>query len=452
MRMPCQPPRRPRTSRSALVIAGTVGLALVACAPGGDVPAAESAGPVSTELSGEPVELTMVVESTAPVWKALAEEFERQHPQVTVEVRQDEMQVLVQNAPRLLAGDDPPDLIHLSPEPDLVRDGLLTDLDDYAAAYGWDELPASHLDPMRIDADAGRAGTGSLYGIGLLFGVHGIYYNEELAARIGMTAPPETLAEFEGLLADAAEAGIQPIVQANVGGIAMFPLQTLLNQHMDQDELADWIYNAPDATIQTDGAVEAAAQLQDWANQGYLSPDANAVDYTTMLGRFTAGEALFLVLGDWEAANLDGAMGTNVGFFAAPPLEEGGRHVAVAGPAAFVVAANSDHPDEAAYFLDWAQTDPAARQLIVDIAGSFPGGSPDLSAPRIDPDSVLVDTQRAFEAISAYDGAVPVLSDATPGMFVSTLGPELQLLLAGRSTPEQFIARIQAGYEEDLGR
>ena len=54
--------------------------------------------------------------------------------------------------PRLLAGDNPPDLIRLPTMVDLVRDGLLLDLEPYVEAFGWDQWPASLL----ITAARGR--------------------------------------------------------------------------------------------------------------------------------------------------------------------------------------------------------------------------------------------------------------------------------------------------------
>ena len=45
--------------------------------------------------------------------------------------------------PRLLSGDNPPDLIRLPSMVSLVKDGLLKNLDDYATAFGWDKWPAA---------------------------------------------------------------------------------------------------------------------------------------------------------------------------------------------------------------------------------------------------------------------------------------------------------------------
>ena len=70
-----------------------------------------------------------------------------------------------------------------------------------------------------------------LYAAGLNYSMTGVFYNKELAAQIGMTEPPETLAEFEALLAKAKDAGLQPIMQWNAaasGGGLAFPLQNLM--------------------------------------------------------------------------------------------------------------------------------------------------------------------------------------------------------------------------------
>ena len=107
--------------------------------------------------------------------------------------------------------------------------GLLMNLDDYAAQFGWDEWPVPQLNQNRV-AEDGTRGSGSLYAMGLNYSLTGIYYNREQAEQIGMTEPPATLAEFEELLAAAKEAGLQPIMQwgsAQSGMGLAFPLQAL---------------------------------------------------------------------------------------------------------------------------------------------------------------------------------------------------------------------------------
>jgi raffinose/stachyose/melibiose transport system substrate-binding protein len=44
------------------------------------------------------------------------------------------------------------------------------------------------------------------------------------------------------------------------------------------------------------------------------------------------------------------------------------------------------------------------------------------------------------------------MADATASINVNTLVPQTQLLLAGRTSPSAYAAKIQADYESDLGR
>ena len=48
----------------------------------------------------------------------------------------------------------------------LVKDGLLKNLDGYAAGFGWDKWPAAQLAQNRVAAD-GTRGSEFLYAMGL---------------------------------------------------------------------------------------------------------------------------------------------------------------------------------------------------------------------------------------------------------------------------------------------
>ena len=62
--------------------------------------------------------------------------------------------------PRLLSGDNPPDLIRLPSMVALVKDGLLLNLDPYATAFGWDKWPAALLAQNRVGSDGDRVAPG----------------------------------------------------------------------------------------------------------------------------------------------------------------------------------------------------------------------------------------------------------------------------------------------------
>ena len=59
-------------------------------------------------------------ETGFPLAKALADEFTKQFPNVTLDIREDQFTVIMENRPRVLAGDNAPDLIRL---PDDHRPG-----------------------------------------------------------------------------------------------------------------------------------------------------------------------------------------------------------------------------------------------------------------------------------------------------------------------------------------
>ncbi|WP_433268512.1 ABC transporter substrate-binding protein [Micromonospora vinacea] len=443
-------PRR-RTVLLASLLA--VGMTATACsAPGEDRSSTQkSDAAVKTELGTDPITLEMYAETGFPLAKALADEFSKQHSNVKFNVREDQFTVIVENAPRVMASDNSPDIIRLPTMVDLVKDDLLKNLDPYFTAYGWDKFPASQLMQLRVGENT--RGTGSLYGMGLGYSVTGVFYNKKLASQIGMTQPPATVAEFEELLAKAKTGGVQPIMQfnKNTAGIN-FPHQALQNQFGDPTQVADWIFQKPGATFDTPAALKATQTIQKWAQAGYFTKDANALDYAGMVGEFQKGNGLFMFNGDWESANLDKSMPGNVGFFLFPTESPGGKHVAMSAPNTFGVSAKAKNPDAAAYFLNWVHTNAKAREISVTVGGSSPGGPSDLPVPSAAPNTVLAETLKASQQLGAENGAVDFTANATGGIFAAAITPEMQKLIAGQQTPEGYVKAVQAEYQKELSR
>ncbi|MFI6069746.1 ABC transporter substrate-binding protein [Micromonospora sp. NPDC051227] len=443
-------PRR-RTVLLASLLA--VGMTATACSALGEDRSStqKSDAAVKTELGTDPITLDLYAETGFPLAKALADEFSKQHSNVKFNIREDQFTVIVENAPRVMASDNSPDIIRLPTMVDLVKDDLLKNLDPYFTAYGWDKFPASQLMQLRVGENT--RGTGSLYGMGLGYSVTGVFYNKKLASQIGMTQPPATVAEFEELLAKAKTGGVQPIMQfnKNTAGIN-FPHQALQNQFGDPTQVADWIFQKPGATFDTPAALKATQTIQKWAQAGYFTKDANALDYAGMVGEFQKGNGLFMFNGDWESANLDKSMPGNVGFFLFPTESPGGKHVAMSAPNTFGVSAKAKNPDAAAYFLNWVHTNAKAREISVTVGGSSPGGPSDLPVPSAAPNTVLAETLKASQQLGAENGAVDFTANATGGIFAAAITPEMQKLIAGQQTPEGYVKAVQAEYQKELSR
>ena len=401
----------------------------------------------------DPVVLNSYFETGFPLPSDLAAEFTKQFPNVTFDIKEDQFANLMENSPRILSEPDAPDLIRLPSMSDLVANDLLLNLDPYFDAFGWDAFPASQLVQLRVEEGGRPRGTGSLYAMGLNYSMTGVFYNKELAAQIGMTEPPKTLAELDALMQKAKDADVLPIMQWNkgTGGFA-FPLQNLMGSYGPPEPINDWIFQKEGATIDTADNLKAAEHLMDWIEAGYFPTDANAIEYFQMMSRYMGGEGLFMFNGDWESGNFDANAAGKFGFFVMPSLEEGGRHASMSAPLTFGIGANANNADCAAFFLNWVATNEEARAINVAVGGSNPGGPADLPIPPVDPGSVTEASLAAGQILAQDNGAMDFIANATGAIFAAGWTPELQKMVGGQQNPEGLLDAVQEEYETQLSR
>ena len=430
------------TSRHALRILATLSVA----ASAGAAIAAPSCGT-------DPVVLNAYFETGFPLPTRLSEEFTKQFPNVTFDIKEDQFANMMENSPRILSEDNAPDLIRLPSLTDLVANNLLLNLDGYFTEFGWDKFPAGQLVQLRVEEGGRPRGTGSLYGMGLNYSMTGVFYNKALAEQIGMTEPPKTVAELDAYLAKAKEAGIQPIMQWNKGtaGLA-FPLQNLMGAYGAPEPINDWIFQKDGASINTPDALEAAEHLDGWIKAGYFPPDANAIEYFQMMSRFIGGEGLFMFNGDWESGNLDTNAKDKFGFFIMPSAEEGGRHASMSAPLSYGIGAKAAHADCAAFFLDWVATNEEARKINVAVGGSNPGGPANMAIPPVEPGSVTEQSLAAGAVLAQDNGAMDFIANATGAIFAAGWTPELQKMVGGQQTAAGLLEAVQEEYETQLSR
>jgi raffinose/stachyose/melibiose transport system substrate-binding protein len=400
----------------------------------------------------KPVTMEGYFETGFPLPIELTKEFTRQHPSVKWHIRQDQFAVITQNAPLSLSGPNPPDLMRLPQLSGLVKDHLMKNLDGYFKAYGWNKFPASQLMQMRMPANGRPRGVGSLWAMGLNYSMTGVFYNKTLAAKVGMTTTPKTLAQLDALLAKAKSAGVTPIVQFNGGetGGLLFPLQDLMGAYGSPVPINNWIFQKPGATIDTPSNLKAIQHLQQWIQAGYFNSDANATDYFSMMSKFQHSDGLLIFDGDWESGNLDKQMPANVGFFLMPPATPGGKHAAMSAPLTFGIAAKAKHANCAAFFLNWVATNPKARRINVNVGGSNPGGPPSLAIPKVKPGSAIAQTLAAGNVIAKENGAMDFIANATGAIYAQSWTPAVQKLFAGQISPEDVLKTVQADYKKQV--
>ena len=429
-----------------------------AAPPSSAAPATSSAAPSSAaagpNCGTDPVKLNAYFETGFDLPFKLSDEFTKQFPNVTWDIKQDQFTNLMSSTPRLLSGDNPPDLIRLPSMVSLVKDGLLKNLDSYVTAFGWDKFPPAQLAQNRVAAD-GTRGSGSLYAAGLNYSLTGVFYSKKLAQQIGMTQPPTTVAEFEDLLAKAKTAGLLPIMAWNAtasGGGLAFPLQNLMAAYGPTDPINDWIFQKPDASIDTASNLTAAQHLEQWVKAGYFPKDANAIEYTDANARFGKGEGVFMFNGDWQNAGYDKDQPEGVGFFVFPSADSGGKLAAMSAPLTYGIAAKAKNADCAAAFFNWVATNDKARQIDVAVGGSNPGGPPDLPVPPAAAGSVTNETLSAGAQVSKDNGAMDFIANATGSIFAQGWTPELQKMVGGQQDAAGLLKAVQAEYQKELNR
>src|SRR5689334_4160985 len=175
-------------SRRALV-GITVGAALVAAAVAASVVPASASGKTDAAAAAKPgcgtgkVTMNAYVETGFAVPIDLMNLFHKQHPNVTWKIRQDAFATITQNAPLVLNGPNPPDIMRLPQVSGLVKDHLLKNLDGYFKAFHWNRFPPSQLSQVRMPPAGRPRGTGSLWAFGLNYSLTGVFYNKALAAK-----------------------------------------------------------------------------------------------------------------------------------------------------------------------------------------------------------------------------------------------------------------------------
>jgi raffinose/stachyose/melibiose transport system substrate-binding protein len=447
---------------SLLVLASML---LSACGAPATTPAPATAAPATVAPTAPPVAALPTCGTTPVVMNAyfetgfdipfkLAEEFTKQFPNVTWDIKSDQFANLITTTPQLLSSDNPPDLLRLPTMVTFAKDGLLMSLDKYATAFGWDKWPVPQLNQNRVSAD-GTRGSGTLYAMGLNYSLTGIFYNKKLATQIGMTQPPQTVAEFEALLAKAKAAGLQPIMEwgsAKSGMGLAFPLQNLMAAFGPVGPINDWIFQKKGATIDTPTNLIAAQHLEQWIKAGFFPPDINAIEYTDAASRFGKGEGVFTFNGDWQNAGYDKDMPGNVGFFLMPPAVAGAGPAAMSAPLTYGIAAKAKHADCAAFFFNWVATNDAARKIDVAIGGSNPGGPAGATMPAVAAGSVTNDTLAAGPVMGAAGNSMDFIANSTSSIFAQGWTPELQKMVGGQQDAAGLLKAVQAEYLRELAQ
>ena len=376
--------------------------------------------------------------------KRLNQAFQERYPNVTIKRVARSTEDLNKTLKLAVSGPNAPDVVQANQGRPvmgtLVKGGLLRPLDPYAEAFGWqDRYSSLLLDLNRFSSDGADFGSGNLYGLSQMGEIVGVFYN-----KTKVSEPPATLDEFEQSLADAKQQGDIPIQFGNLDGWpGIHEYETVLARTADKQQVRDFVFARDGASFDTPEFTAAAEKLREWADKGYFTPDFNGTGYDPAWQRFGKGKGRYLIAGTWLVADLQKAMGDDVGFMLLPGTEEGAEPVALGGESLpFAVTSKSEHPDVAAAYIDFITNSDAATVLAE--TGNLPAMPVDESAiPEGLPSEVFAEWTRLAEA----DGLIPYLDYATP-TFYDDITASIQELLAGKQDPAAFTSSVDGAFQK----
>jgi raffinose/stachyose/melibiose transport system substrate-binding protein len=284
-------------------------------------------------------------------------------------------------------------------------------------------------------------GTGSLYATPTArSSLIGLYYNKTILEKAGI-AVPKTLDDFEKACAQLKAAGQIPIafgsVQKDSATALLFSVQDLYGTAKN---IGDFVYSAGNVKMADTGITQAATTIKKWADSGYFSPNYQGLQYADALDQFMHGKGAFRFEYTGALPFTD-ADKQNYGYIQLPQANSS-KVVGTGSPSGNLsISTKSKNPDVAAAFLDYLANKQTA-QLAVD-RGYLPLLHSGLKTPTNNPE--FASEVKGQQALDANNGYVPYFDWSTPTML-DTLGGQLQLLLAGRATPQQLTDAGQKDY------
>lgn len=228
---------------------------------------------------------------------------------------------------------------HLAKLPELYDLGVVTALDDAAAAidFDWSQVNQNNLEACTID--------GNIYAVPLDTHPNVLYYNKDLLEGFlnddGTLTLPTGAEEFSAWLGE---------VQASLPeGKYAFSFPTTGDDpfrmwwgNYFQDGGAPIITSDLEITIDKEKTVEVLNYMKTWYDDGYIP--LNLEDY---IQYFTAGNAAICVGGVWNTYTVENVEGLNFGVTLLPQLFGGEGDFAIWGDShTFIVPVKDTHTDE----------------------------------------------------------------------------------------------------------
>jgi len=328
--------------------------------------------------------------------------------------------------------------------PEYAEAGVVLDLQEFLSQ---NEATDKALDDS---TKAAFQKDGMQYGLPYQSNVEGFFYHKKVFADNGMEAPVNgtTFEEFLTMAEALNAAGITPIAQGSTDTYAIWAFLAVLDRYGYSDYI-DAIL-AGEEKFNNPNLVACFEKLKQLGEASAFPSNMSTLSYFDAKEQFKAGNAALFDTGAWDCAELDEALGENVGFWWGPTFgdstykQERAMKVPSAPLCVNQAISQNEHTKAAVYaFLEFYYSEEAAQ---ITYAGSaFP--STNYSGIQVKEEqhalkAVLAALDEGWESPSAQPDLV-ISSSVQAQLYDSMLG-----VMLGNYEPEEALDKIdkQQGY------
>ncbi|MFC3502102.1 ABC transporter substrate-binding protein [Micromonospora krabiensis] len=425
-------------AKGALALFATTALLVAGCNGGG------SEEPAENELYKNPVTLTWWHNASQDgpgktYWEKVAKDFSALHPTVTIQIEAIETNQLQRTRlPAALLTNDPPDIFQTWGGGEMreqVEADYLKDLTDQVKTEVANIGSAAEI--WEVD--------GKQYGLPFRMGIEGIWYNKDMFAQAGITAPPTTFEELNQAVTKLKAINVIPIA---LGAGDKWPAAHWWYNFALRACSVDTLKKASVELVFDDPCfVKAGQDLKAFIDTKPFQPNFIATpgqnDPTSANGLLANGKAAMELMGDWNRGTLE-TVSTNpealkkfLGWFPVPAIagSPGDPKAALGGGDGFSCAKNA--PAECVEFLKYIVS-PEVQKGYAETGTGLPV-TKGAEAGVVDPSlkSILEATSGATYTQLWLDTA-----------FGSTVGTAMNngvvAIFAGTGTPEKVVEEMKA--------
>lgn len=314
----------------------------------------------------------------------------------------------------------------------LAEAGLLFPLTDAYAKYDW---PVYQFAQDRVNFG------GEIVGIPNDIETLGIFYNKDIFADLGLSAP-QSVGELIKACGVISDAGIIPMaVSDQEGWQGGHLLSIVLSSEIGSAETLKLIDG--ETSWDSPEVVDALQVLADMNDAGCFTPSPAAVTYDNANALFYSGQAAMNPTGSWLVQDTERNVTFDVAYVPFPASDGPGIFSGGLGAGLFV-SATSSKTDAAIKFLNYTMTQEHGEWVIQN-AQSIPAFPIDTSKITATPlfTQVLADAAKIADGTGDFGYNVDVLMSDT---FNQAMWDGVQGLLTGQATPADVAKSLQENY------